>query len=191
MKNIFYVADVETTGLDSRLNDVIEFSLYRLDGDDPEVAQKTWLLRPFNFDNISADALRINGHKLEEIKRYPDPNKVIVEIENWLAEDMVTTSERALLGQNISFDKDMLEQLWKKCGSSDSFPFGRRYLDTMVAEMFIDFCRGEDAEGYSLNNLSKKYGVKNDKAHSAAADVRATREVFLKQAAFLKDLLHK
>lgn len=189
MNYIFYVADVETTGLDSRVNDVIELSLYRLGVGDSESNQKTWLIRPTNFEGIGADALRINGHKLEEIKRYPEASKVIVEIENWLAEDGATTSQRALLGQNVSFDKDMLEQLWIKCQSKDSFPFGRRYLDTMTIELFFSYCQGQFAEGYSLSNLVKKYGVTNTKAHTAAADVLATKQVFEKQVEFFQKLI--
>lgn len=191
MNYVFYVADVETTGLDSRLNDVIELSLYRLGHEEEGGNQKTWLIRPTNFEHIGADALRINGHKLEEIKQYPEADKVLVEIENWLAEDGVPTTQRALLGQNVSFDKDMLEQLWIKCQSKDSFPFGRRYLDTMTVELFLDFCKGEFAEGYSLSNLVKKYGITNTKAHTAAADVLATKQVFEKQVSFLKNILCK
>jgi DNA polymerase III alpha subunit (gram-positive type) len=103
----------------------------------------------------------------------------------------VPATHRALLGQNISFDKDMLEQLWIKCDSKDSFPFGRRYLDTMIVEIFLDYCKGEIGEGYSLSNLVKKYAVRNEKAHTAEADVKATKEVFLKQVAYLKDIIYK
>ena len=182
---VFYCADCETTGLDSTLNDIIELSLYRMtDGE-----QRTWLIRPTSFDNISPDALRVNGHKLDEIKRYPEASQVIVEIENWLFADNIDTANRCLIGQNISFDKDMLEHLWSKCSAKDSFPFGRRFIDTMTIELFLDFCKGEFAEGYSLKNLVKKYGVTNVKAHTAAADVQATKEVFLKQVEYLKTLL--
>jgi DNA polymerase III alpha subunit (gram-positive type) len=193
----FYVCDVETTGLDSRRNDVIELSLYRLSEKNSEAAQKTWLIRPTSFDNVEVDALRINGHKLDQIKQYPEASKVIVEVENWLAEDGATTTQRALVGQNISFDKDMLEQLWIKCQSKDSFPFGRRYLDTMIVEVFIDYCHSKTvgtnkmAEGYSLSNLVKKYGVKNTKAHTAAADTLATKEVFEQQVQFFSQVLSR
>lgn len=45
------------------------------------------------------------------------------------------------------------------------------------------------SEGYSLANLVKKYGVKNDKAHTAEADVKATKEVFEKQVIFFSQML--
>jgi DNA polymerase III epsilon subunit-like protein len=199
----FYVADIETTGLDSHAHDVIELSMLRL-GDNSENAQKTWCLKPLNPETIDPGALRVNGHKLDDLlhktkegrERYLDPHKVIVDVENWLADDGLPSEKRFLIGQNIAFDKDRLEQLWIKCNSKDSFPIGRRTLDTMQNELFFDYVRtvmgiGNFAEGYSLNQIIKKYGVKNEKAHSAAADVKATKEVFEKQVEFLKSLLTK
>lgn len=196
MNYTFYVTDIETTGLDSHKHDVIELSLYRL-GADAEVAQKTWCLKPLNPDAIDPVSLKINGHKLEDLlhktkegrERYLDPNQVLVEVENWLAEDNVRREDRFLIGQNVSFDKERLEQLWVKCNSEDSFPFGRRIIDTMVVELFFDFCKGQFAQGYSLANLLKKYGAKNEKAHTAAADVKATKEVFEKQVEFMQKIL--
>jgi DNA polymerase III epsilon subunit-like protein len=193
MKYEFYVTDVETTGLDSHTHDVIELSVLRLSTGE----QKTWTLKPTNVETIDPGALRVNGHKMENLKwetregreTYRNASEVLVEVENWLAEDGVPATHRALLGQNISFDKDFLEQLWIKCDSKDSFPFGRRYLDTMVIEIFMDYCQNGVQEGYSLGNLVKKYGVKNEKAHTAAADVMATKLVFDKQVEFFKKVL--
>jgi DNA polymerase III epsilon subunit-like protein len=195
MDYVIYVGDVETTGLDSRLHDVIELSLIRLIDNE----QRTWCIKPFNLADIDAGALRVNGHKLEDLKHetkygketYKDPIKTIVEIENWIMDDGFPTERRILCGQNIAFDKERLEQLWIKSNSKDSFPFGRRTLDTMQIELFLDWCRGFMDEAYSLANLTKKYGVKNDKAHSAAADTKATREVFDKQVDFFKKCLSK
>lgn len=196
MDYAIYVADVETTGLNSHLNDVIELSLIRLsDG-----TQKTWCLKPLSPENIDPISLKINGHKLEDIthqtkigkETYLDPKQVIIDIENWVMDDDVQTSNRILCGQNIGFDKDMLSHLWRKCGSSETMPFSeRRSIDTMQIEFFLDFCKGTVAEGYSLKNLTKKYGIKNEKAHSAAADTLATKEVFEKQVEFFSKILNK
>lgn len=194
----FYVTDIETTGLDSHLHDVIELSMYRL-GDDSDNAQQTWCLKPLTPETIDPGALRVNGHKLDDLlhktkegrERYLEPTKVLVDVENWLANDGLPAEKRFLIGQNIGFDKERLEQLWIKCNAKDSFPIGRRTLDTMILELFFDYCKGSFAEGYSLNQIIKKYGVKNEKAHSAAADVKATKEVFEKQVEFFKSLLAK
>lgn len=185
--------DTETTGLDPVKHDVIELSIIRL----KDNVQKTWLIKPINPENYEPIALKVNGHKLEDIQHktksgkelYKDPSKVIVEIENWLSEDLLPSEKRCLIGHNISFDKLMLEHLWKKCDAYDSFPFGRRFLDTMVIELFMDYCKGQFEPAYNLGTIIKKYNVKNEKAHSADADTRATKEVFVKQAEVLSKLI--
>lgn len=192
MKFEIYFCDTETTGFNLLTHSPIEISLYRLSTN----TQKTWFLKPIDYDNISIEALKVNGHKLEDLKlltkfgkdRYQDPNKVLVEIENWLEEDMMPCESRLLVGHNIGFDKNMLEHLWIKCNAKDSFPFGRRTLDTMMIELFQDFCKDEFAEGYSLHNLCKKYSIKNAKAHSAESDTVATKDVFLKQVELFRKI---
>ena len=187
-----YVLDCETTGLDPVKYDVIEVSILRLvDGE-----QKSWFIQPTNPAQFEVAALRINGHKIEDLRyetqegreTYQDPTKVIIDIENWLMEDGLPTQQRVFTGQNVYFDLNMLKHLWQKCDSADSFPFGRRYMDTMVIEMFLDYCNDEMDKGYSLANIIKKYGVKNEKAHNAAADVRATKDVFVAQVKRVKKL---
>jgi DNA polymerase III epsilon subunit-like protein len=189
-----YVVDTETTGLDPVTNEPVEISVYRLSND----AQKTWWLKPLNFESISTDALRINGHKLEDLQghtkegreKYGVPAKALVDIENWLMEDGVSSGDRILVGQNIAFDKAMLLSLWKKCNSPGTFPFNEKYsLDTMGIEFFSDYCREEIATGYSLSAMAKKHGIKNEKAHSAADDVRATVALFRKQVESFRALL--
>lgn len=189
MNYVTYVMDVETTGLDDHLNDIIELSIVRLTDD----AQKTWCIKPINPQNIDPDSLRINGHKLEDLLHqtkhgkdtYLDPNKVIIEVENWVMEDGVPAAQRIMAGQNVGFDCGFIEQHWAKCQSKETFPFDRkRKLDTMQIEFFLDLCKGSMSEGYSLNNLTKKYGLKNEKAHTAAADTKVTKEVLLKQIDF-------
>lgn len=193
MKYEIYVADCETTGLISSIHDVIEVSFRRLSDE----SQRTWCIKPINIDAIDLAALRVNGHKYEDITHatqygrdtYKDPNEVIIEIENWINEDSSPTENRVLCGHNIGFDKEMLSQMWLKCESKDTFPFGRRIMDTMVWEFMFDYALDSMADGYSLKNLVKKYGVVNSKAHSAESDVLATAEVFFKQVNSLKKMI--
>jgi DNA polymerase III epsilon subunit-like protein len=201
MKYEIYIVDTETTGLDSRENDVIELSILRLSTSE----QRTWTLKPINPNTIDPNSLRINGHKIEDLKWetkvgreiYKDPSSVLVDVENWIADDGLPAENRILCGQNIAFDREMLQQLWAKCNSKDTFPWGRRTLDTIQIEFFIDFCHSKltnvdkMAEGYSLSNLVKKYGVKNEKAHTAAADVKATSEVFIKQVEWFSKVMSR
>jgi DNA polymerase III epsilon subunit-like protein len=188
-----YACDTETTGIELE-NDIIEVSLIRLSTGE----QKTWFLRPLNVENISTDALRINGHKLEDLKgltafgkeTYLDPQSVVLEIEKWVCDDFVSSDDRFLMGQNLpGFDKPMLEALWKKCNANETYPFSRRRsIDTMGIELVFDLAKNNIAEGYSLRNLCKKHGIINSKAHSASSDCLATKEIFLKQIDYIRKL---
>jgi DNA polymerase III epsilon subunit-like protein len=191
-----YTIDTETTSIDPISGDILEISICRMSNNE----QKTWCMFPLNKEGIQPEALRVNGHKIEDIlhqtsagkERYLDPKKVIVEIENWLMEDFLSSEERVLTGQNIFFDRSFMLELWKKCEAAETFPFNKRHLmDTMMLEFAMDHIKGEYAEGYSLYALTKKYGIVNKNAHSAAADVRATVSVFNKQIAFLKAAINK
>jgi DNA polymerase III epsilon subunit-like protein len=191
MQYELYVVDTETTGLCLADHSPTEISIYRLATEE----QRTWYLRPINLETISIDALRVTGQKIEDLKWqtqygrqiYQEPSKVLVEIEEWLAQDNVSSTDRLIVGHNAKFDKDMMFELWKKCGTEGTYPFNEKYcLDTMVAEFMIDLAKNEIAQGYGLKNLCKKYGVKNEKAHSSEADTRATVEVFRKQIEVLK-----
>jgi len=183
-----YICDVESTGL-LKDNDIIELSLYRLSNDE----QKTWCIKPIKTDNIQPDALRVNKHILDDLlhktkigkEKYIEANLVIVEIENWLAEDFQASEDRILVGHNVlGFDKDMLIELWKKCNSIETFPFNKRYaIDTMQTQIFLEAIgKSEGSEYYNLMGLVEKYAIKKERAHAADSDVRMTKDLFLRQA---------
>lgn len=185
---VLYVCDTETTGISHIKGcEIIEISLYRLSDN----TQKTWCLKPNNLAAIEQEALRINGHKLDDLKHltklgvdtYKDPAAVVVEIENFMAEDCVSSGERVLCGQNIIFDLNFIEKLWADNNATDTFPFGKRplLLDTKQIALFLDVATGTKSEFYNLSSLVTKYGVKKEKAHKAESDTKMTKDVLLKQ----------
>jgi DNA polymerase III subunit alpha, Gram-positive type len=187
-----FALDTETTGLDPTKHDIIEISIYRLNDDE----QRTWFMKPSNYDAIEPDALRVNGAKLEDLKhqtkegreKYRDPAIVLPEIEGWLLEDMTSPEDKILVGQNIGFDCDFIQALWAKNNASETFPFGTRprLLDTMQIELLLDLARGERSEYYNLGSLVEKHGVKRERAHKASNDTRMTKNVFLSQLDIVK-----
>lgn len=187
-----YCLDTETTGLSHTDNEIVELSIYRFS----DQSQRTWCMQPKKLHTIQADALRINGHKLEDLSHmtaygkatYLDPMKVIPQIENWFLEDGVTDADRVLVGQNPNFDCQFLQALWRQENCSDTFPFGKRpfTIDTREIALFIDLLEGTRSEYYNLGSLIKKFGIKNSKAHTAEADTVATKELFLAQLDYVK-----
>ena len=184
MSYVIYVCDTETTGLDPVDNDVIEVSFWRLSDDE----QKTWCLRALNPETIQDKALKVNGHKRDDIlhktaegrETYREPSDVVSEIEVWMMNDGVTVEDRVFLGQNPKFDFDFLRQLWKKAGSPHTFPFSSFIIDTIHMARFVDLCTGRRRDRYNLGSLVRDFGVTKAKAHRAEGDVKMTRELFLK-----------
>jgi DNA polymerase III epsilon subunit-like protein len=190
-----YFADTETTGLDDLKNEIIELSIYRLSDD----SQRTWCLKPSKYDTIQPDALRVNGHKLEDLKHatkfgeetYLPPAKVIPDIENWFLGDGAAPEDRILIGQNPRFDLGFLQKLWKQENSMETFPFGNRpfTIDTRELTLFLDLAFGTRSQYYNLGSLVEKYKVKKLKAHRAAEDTIMTRDVFLAQLKIVQDMI--
>jgi len=190
---VIYVFDTETTGLDPVENDVIEISMCRLSMNNPDdIDQKTWLIKPINPMAIDDIALRVNKHKREDLlhftkfgkENYKEPEDVVAEIEQWMAEDEVSIIDRVAAGQNIDFDLRFIKELWKKVGSENTFPFsvenGNRTFDTKMFAMMIDLCTGRRRRFYNLGALVSAFGVKKLKAHRADADTKMTTDLMVK-----------
>lgn len=187
-----YVVDTETTGFDPELNDVIEVSMLRLHQKDNDFLreQKTWFLKPTSEFHISDEALKINGHKKEDIlwkteegkEKYKLIQDVLPEIELWVMEDSCSVMDRIFAGHNPNFDINFLKSTWKKANSESTFPFdltaGNRVLDTKQLVLFIDLCVGKRRSKYSLGEVLKPFGVKKGKAHRADEDTRMTADLF-------------
>ena len=189
---IIYVCDTETTGMDFKIHDVIEVSLCRFFMGASEREQRTWYIKAVNPTTIQEEALKINGHKREDIihfsnagkEKYKEPFDVVLDIENWIMGDDVSIMDRMLVGQNISFDINMLKELWNRVGAADTFPWdidkGKRSLDTQQICNFIDLCTGKRRRYTNLGTLVKAFGVKARKAHRAEDDVTMTADLLVK-----------
>ena len=190
---IIYVCDTETTGMDAKIHDVIEISLCRFTMNAPnDREQRTWYLKSVNPTTIQEKALSVNGHRREDIihftkigkEKYKEPTDVVVDIENWIMEDDTSVMDRMLVGQNIAFDIGMLQELWKRVGASETFPWdidrGKRSLDTQGICNFIDLCTGRRRRYTNLSTLVKAFGVKKRKAHRAEDDVAMTTDLLIK-----------
>lgn len=169
-----YIVDTETTSISTQ-GDIIEISFYRLFTGE----QRTWYMRAKNEEHISPEALRVNGHKLIDItwktaegrRKYQEPEEALPEIENWMADDELSAMDRVLVGHNISFDERHMRELWKRCDTSDTFPFGTHSIDTKSVAIFFDWAKGLNNNTYSLGQLVKRLKLVKRKAHAAEQDV--------------------
>jgi DNA polymerase III alpha subunit (gram-positive type) len=199
---IIYTCDTETTGTDSEKHEIIELSMIRFSLlENIKEEQKTFLIRATIPDNIEDEALKINGHKREDIlglskfgkDNYVHPKEVIPQIENWIAEDDCTVNDRVLTGHNVGFDDRMMESMWRRQGVVDTYPFQLGYnkllIDTKAIALYIDVIAGMKRKFYNLGSIVKDYGVKKEKAHRAEGDTRMTKDVLLRQIKPFKEVV--
>lgn len=195
---IIYVTDTETTGLIEGVHEIIELSSYRFSlNDESKDEQKTWLIKAMNPSTIQEDALAKNGHKKEDIlhqtqygrDNYILPSNFIPDFDAWVGSDDMSAHDRVFCGQNPLFDFKHMIEMWKKYDSLDTFPFLRNHdaliQDTKTLALSMDIALGRKREKYALSALIKSFGIKKEKAHRADADVRMTKDLFVK---FIKTL---
>lgn len=189
---VIYVIDTETTGTDCKIHDIVELSAMRLIQQQDlsfEREQKTWYLKAVHPETIEEEALKINGHKRDDIlhltkegrEKYKDPSEVLSEIELWIMQDEFSSMDRVFAGQNPRFDISFFKELYVRYDNISNFPFelsnDNRILDTKEIVLYIDLLLGKRRQKYYLGDLIKCFGVKKGKAHRADEDVRMTADL--------------
>ena len=153
-----YVAlDLETTGLDSARDTIIEVGAVKFQGDETLDSFQTFINpgRP-----IPEFIQRLTGISPQQVRRAPPFSAVAADLEAFLG-------PYPIIGHNISFDLRFLE--------THGLPLGNPSYDTWdLASMFLP-----RSPEYSLVYLSRALEVKHTDPHRALGDAKATQGVFL------------
>ncbi|MDR0766246.1 MAG: 3'-5' exonuclease [Odoribacteraceae bacterium] len=132
-----------------------------------------FIIKPDGF-TIPADASSIHGITTEKAERDGIPLPLVLE-------QFTASLDRAtyLVAHNIAFDEKVLGAEYLRHGLSNPLP-ARRGICTM--ERSVDYCALPGRRGYKWPRLvelhRKLFGTGFEKAHDAAADIRATARCF-------------
>ncbi len=161
----YVVFDIETTGLDTDVDRIIELGAIRvLNGEVIDVFDK--LINPGII--ISDFITNINGISNEMVKDADYPGVVLTEFNRFIS------GVEFLVGHNAYyFDYPFIQSEFKR----NFIKHDKLYVkDTMfIAKKKIPRFRS-----YSLKNLTEHLGIVNQTAHRALSDVYATFELFEK-----------
>lgn len=161
--------DLETSHLDPDLGDIIEIAAVRTTPDlRAEVAvidRKLQLERPLE---ASPEALAINGYSVEEW-RHAIPRRIA-----FLELLKIATDDVLIVGQNPIFD---LSHLRAKFKMESLVPITPRYVIDTAAMAWPLVVKGH-LHRMNLETLCSRYGIPNDGAHRAMADVRRLMHVY-------------
>lgn len=198
MNNKILCIDVETTGLDARVNGIVSLSLMigvidydgriRLTGDSLNLK-----IRPFDGCVIEDEALSVNGFTREEIATFKSEVSACVKIVDFLDKHFpcgVKSSrwEKAVLfGYNVRFDQDFFMNMlkrnlrqslwtWMNFYTVDCYSFVTEKV--LTGDMKIE-SDGKELLNLQLGTVAEHLGIPID-AHNAESDLYATVEVWNK-----------
>ncbi len=174
--------DVETTGLDSRINDIIQLG-YQLEIDGKIATEGDIRMRPVNPDAIDPTALRICNLTKDEIMQYQDTRSqyelFVKDLDRFI--DKFDRADKAYpAGYNVAFDYQFLTALPYKIG--ERYGIGS-YINHMLLDPLailnnlIAFGAMAKPADRKLETMCKIFGIPLE-AHDAKNDIIATRKLY-------------
>ena len=166
----FAFIDIETTGLNVLEQEIIEVGCV-LTTPELEVLEEFELkIKPEHIENADPAALKVNHYHEKDWQKAIDIKKAI----KIVAEK---TKDCIMVGHNVSFDSAFLEYAFNKNGIENQMHFHK--LDT-VSMAWAKLHQEPDLEHFSLRELCLRFGIKNENAHTALSDARATYGLYKK-----------
>lgn len=181
MKTKVFWFDVETTGLSPIKNDTIQLA-YIVDIDGKVETKGEFFIQPFDYNNISMDALKVNGLTIDKLKTFTIPQTIYTKLQLVLSKfvDKYNSNDKFIpAGFNVQFDIGFLQQFFLK--NMDKYYgsfFDYKAIDVALLAYMLVYFGKLRLEDYKLVTLAHHYGIKLN-AHNALSDIEATRELFL------------
>jgi predicted DnaQ family exonuclease/DinG family helicase len=153
----FVAVDLETTGLDPKLETIIEVGLISFENG--KIRDKfTKTVNPLK--TVSDNVLMLTGIKQEELYSSPTLDKIIPDIKDFI-------KDKPLVGHNIAFDISFLEK---------SFPVKNLTYDTFnLSRIYLPF-----VPSHSLSSVVEYFEIPYENAHRASYDAEMAGRVFLR-----------
>lgn len=186
-KKLFYV-DVETTGLDSKRNDIISLA-YLIEINKEIVEEGELFTQPFRYDTINAKALEVNKLTIAQIKQFPTPqethNKLVQVFDKYI--DKYNKNDKFIsCGYNVRFDVAFLSEFFLKNNHKYLFSYiDHHQLDVFNSLYILDYKGLIALDDYKLETVAKYFKIEHN-AHNALSDIKVTRQIFYRLLTYLK-----
>lgn len=165
----YVVIDIETTGLSSDYDEIIELAAIKIHNG--EVIDKIQtLIKPTM--KICSFITELTGITNEMVKDAPNISETLPDYFKFIGDSIV-------LGHNVSFDVNFIYDVSEYFGCGY---FSNDYVDTM--RIFRKLCP-EDAH-HRLKDMVKKFNVDSTQYHRALADCMSTYQCFEKMKESIK-----
>ncbi|OGI85945.1 hypothetical protein A3A01_00900 [Candidatus Nomurabacteria bacterium RIFCSPLOWO2_01_FULL_39_17] len=166
----FAFIDIETTGPNVLENEIIEIGCVLTTPELKVVEEFELKIKPEHIENADPVALKINHYNPQNwisALTLPQAMEIL----------SVKVKDHIMVGQNVAFDSGFLECAFLKTQKSN--PMHYHKLDT-ISIAWAKLFKNSDLKHFSLREMCLRFGIKNENAHTALADARATYELYKK-----------
>lgn len=176
-RNLAFI-DLETTGLNPTKQEIIEIGCVVMRqaqcagrGAKLEVVSEfEFKVKPEHLELAEPEALRING--------YNDADWLFAASLEQAMKALVEKTEGAIMiSHNITFDWAFLQYAFAKTKLPNKMSPVRLDLMSMA---FAKLYHDEKVQRFNLKALCDYFGITNEKAHTALADIKASIEIYKK-----------
>jgi len=172
-KNLAFV-DVETTGFSPEKNEIIEIACVIVKQNDGAlgdiVEEFEFKIRPERIEDADPGALAVNGYNEADWL-------FAVSLEQAMATFAEKTKDCIFVAHNVAFDWSFVAKAFATTNVENKMFYAK--IDT-ISYALAKLGKDPEVTRYSLASLCERFGITNDKAHTALADTRATVEVYRK-----------
>lgn len=166
----FAFVDIETTGLNLLKHEIIEIGCVVTDPELKVIEEFDIKITPVNIKEADPTSIKINHYNADDWKD-------ALPLEEAMKIFSSKVGGAIMVGQNVAFDSGFLEYAFAKTGIAN--PMHYHKLDT-IAIAWAKLHREPNLEHFSLREMCARFGIKNEKAHTALSDARATYELYKK-----------
>ena len=169
-KHNFAFIDIETTGLNLLKNEIIEIGCIITTSDLKVIEEFELKIKPEHIEEADPVALKVNHYNSSDWESAIPLDKAI-KIFSKKVKDCI------MVGHNVSFDAGFIEHAFNQTKIKNTMHYHK--LDT-ISLAWAKFHNDSSFERFSLREMCVRFGIKNEKAHSALSDARATFELYKK-----------
>lgn len=169
-KHNFAFIDIETTGLNLLKNEIIEIGCVLTTPTLKVIEEFELKVKPEHLEDADPVALKVNhydGKDWEGAHSLKEAMKIISE----------KVKDCIMVGHNVAFDAGFLEYAFNQTQTINTMHYHK--LDT-ISIAWAKLHRDPDLEHFSLRELCARFDIKNERAHTALFDARATFELYKK-----------
>ena len=162
--------DIETTGLDVIKHEIIEIGCVLTTRALEVIEEFELKIKPERIEDADPVALKIS-HYDPELWQSAYTLREAIKI---LAPKV---KDHIMVGHNVAFDAGFLEHAFSRTNIPNSMHYHK--LDT-ISITWAKMHKEPDLEHFSLREMCVRFGIQNERAHTALSDARATYQLYKK-----------